>query len=79
MVGMNRVHQRSLWISLKSFAVKAELGVKFVKESNQRNKKQPIAKAEDVEFSMELADEADVEALERMRAADQRAQSRKQP
>lgn len=50
-----------------------------MKESNQRNKKQPIAKAEDVEFSMELADEADVEALERMRAADQRAQSRKQP
>lgn len=51
----------------------------IVKDSNQRSKKLPIAKNEDVEFSMELADEDDLEALERMRAADQRAQSGQRP
>lgn len=34
----------------------------------------PIAKAEDVEFSTELADEADLTALKRAEAADQRAE-----
>lgn len=34
----------------------------------------PVAKAEDVEFSKELADEADLAALERAQAADQRAE-----
>lgn len=37
-----------------------------------RNNKLPIAKNEDVEFSRELADEEDMEALERMEAADRR-------
>jgi len=32
----------------------------------------PVAKNEDVEFSRELADEDDLEALERMEAADRR-------
>ena len=44
----------------------------------QERNQLPIAKHEDVEFSMELADEEDLEALERMKAADRRAQSRKQ-
>lgn len=35
-------------------------------------KKRPIGKNEDVEFSRELADEDDLEALERMEAADRR-------
>lgn len=35
-------------------------------------RKLPIAKAEDVEFSMEKADAEDLEALERMEAADKR-------
>lgn len=34
----------------------------------------PITKAEDVEFSAELADEADLTALKRAQAADQRAE-----
>ena len=34
----------------------------------------PIAKAEDVEFSVELADEADMTALKRAEAADARAE-----
>lgn len=37
-----------------------------------RQKNLPIAKNEDVEFSRELADEDDMEALERMEAADSR-------
>ncbi len=32
----------------------------------------PIAKNEDVEFSRELADEEDMEAMKRMEAADRR-------
>lgn len=34
----------------------------------------PVTKAEDVEFSAELADEADLTALKRAQAADQRAE-----
>jgi hypothetical protein len=42
--------------------------------ANQENeeRKLPVAKNEDVEFSRELADEEDLEALERMEAADAR-------
>ncbi|MRH43775.1 YfhD family protein [Aquibacillus halophilus] len=35
-----------------------------------------IEKAEDVEFSYELADSEDLEAVERMKKADQRAQQK---
>ena len=44
----------------------------MAKKKKQRN----IEKAEDVEFSRELADAEDLEALERMEAADKRAQSK---
>ncbi|MCI3923225.1 YfhD family protein [Paenibacillus sp. TRM 82003] len=37
-----------------------------------KNNKLPVAKNEDVEFSRELADDEDMEALERMEAADRR-------
>ncbi|WP_084783513.1 YfhD family protein [Paenibacillus sp. FJAT-26967] len=46
--------------------------------SNNRNEKQnqenelPIGKSEDVEFSAELADAEDLEALQRAEAADSR-------
>lgn len=39
------------------------------------NSKLPMAHAIDVEFSMELADEDDVEALERAEAADKRQEN----
>ncbi|WP_274363238.1 YfhD family protein [Paenibacillus thermotolerans] len=38
----------------------------------QRQNHLPIAKNEDVEFSRELADEEDMEAMKRMEAADRR-------
>jgi hypothetical protein len=44
-----------------------------MKETNE-GKKLPIAKNEDVEFSRERADQDDLEAVERMEAADQRQQ-----
>jgi hypothetical protein len=40
-------------------------------QTNER-KKLPVAKNEDVEFSMEKADADDMAALERMEAADKR-------
>lgn len=49
-----------------------------MKQEKQAQQQLPIAKNEDVEFSMEMADEEDLEALERMKAADQRAQSGQQ-
>ncbi|HZG57671.1 YfhD family protein [Paenibacillus sp.] len=47
-----------------------------MKDANQQQaqKKLPIGMNEDVEFSRELADEDDMEALERMEAADRRQQ-----
>ncbi|MGN7380413.1 MULTISPECIES: YfhD family protein [unclassified Paenibacillus] len=39
------------------------------------DKNLPIARNEDVEFSRELADEDDLEALARAEAADERAES----
>lgn len=42
---------------------------------SQSHQKLPIAKNEDVEFSLELADEDDLEAQGRAQQADQRAQS----
>jgi len=51
--------------------------VRALNNKNQE-KKLPIAKNEDVEFSMEMADQEDLEALERMKAADRRAQSTQQ-
>lgn len=36
----------------------------------ENNKRLPVGKEEDVEFSREAADEEDLEALERMEAAD---------
>lgn len=42
-------------------------------ESERR--KLPVAKAEDVEFSMDQADAEDLEALERMEAADKRQEN----
>lgn len=42
-------------------------------EQSKRNEEQlPVARNEDVEFSWELADEEDREAMERMNAADRR-------
>ncbi|WP_186576820.1 YfhD family protein [Aquibacillus kalidii] len=44
--------------------------------NNKQSKKlDPIEKAEDVEFSYELADSEDLEAMERMKKADQRAEN----
>jgi len=43
------------------------------------NKRLPIASAEDVEFSEELADEEDKEAMERAEAADRRATGEERP
>ncbi|HZG84157.1 MAG TPA: YfhD family protein [Paenibacillus sp.] len=48
-------------------------GVNTVDNAKQE-KQLPIGKNEDVEFSRELADEDDLEALERMEAADRRQQ-----
>jgi hypothetical protein len=42
----------------------------------KKNKKLPIAKNEDVEFSVELADREDREALQRAKAADKRAEKK---
>jgi hypothetical protein len=44
-------------------------------QQEERDKKLPIAKNEDVEFSMEAADEEDIEAVKRMEAADSRQES----
>ncbi|HZG76911.1 MAG TPA: YfhD family protein [Paenibacillus sp.] len=41
-------------------------------DANEQARRLPVAKNEDVEFSRELADEDDLEALERMHAADRR-------
>lgn len=43
-------------------------------EQANQNEDLPISRNEDVEFSMELADEDDLEALERAEAADRRAE-----
>lgn len=48
--------------------------MKHETESANRRKK-PIGENEDVEFSPELADEDDVEALQRVEAADCRQQA----
>lgn len=46
--------------------------------ANNKNKnKDGIIKAEDVEYSRDLADQDDLEAQERAKAADQRAQKGK--
>lgn len=48
----------------------------FVKQKENQAKKQlPINKVEDVEFSQELADQEDLEALKRAQEADRRQQS----
>lgn len=44
--------------------------------NKNKNNKQKIEKAEDVEFSYELADSEDKEAMQRMKAADQRAENK---
>ncbi|TLS53747.1 YfhD family protein [Paenibacillus antri] len=41
-------------------------------DAKKQERQLPIGKNEDVEFSRELADEDDLEALERMHAADRR-------
>lgn len=47
-----------------------------MKNSDKENKKQlPINKVEDVEFSIDQADQEDLEALERSKKADKRQQS----
>ncbi|MDL4841162.1 YfhD family protein [Aquibacillus rhizosphaerae] len=43
-------------------------------KEKQNTKHEPIEKAEDVEFSYELADSEDLEAIERMKKADRRAE-----
>jgi hypothetical protein len=43
-------------------------------ETRQANGELPVAKNEDVEFSVELADEDDREAMQRAEEADQRAE-----
>lgn len=42
----------------------------------KKNTNEPIAKAEDVEYSRELADENDVEAQARAKEADERARAK---
>lgn len=51
-------------------------GEPAMKNNNERDdrRKLPVGKNEDVEFSRELADQEDMEALERMEAADRRQQ-----
>ncbi|MFC6332048.1 YfhD family protein [Paenibacillus septentrionalis] len=44
------------------------------KNQEQRHKNLPVNKVEDVEFSRELADQEDLEALERAEKADRRQQ-----
>ncbi|GGM40876.1 hypothetical protein GCM10011351_28870 [Paraliobacillus quinghaiensis] len=44
--------------------------------SDNKDKTKGIAKNEDVEFSRELADQDDMEAIERMEKADKRAQNK---
>ncbi|WP_438446202.1 YfhD family protein [Gorillibacterium sp. sgz5001074] len=44
------------------------------KQMSER-RKLPITRSEDVEFSMEQADEDDLEAMERMEAADKRQEN----
>lgn len=39
---------------------------------NGKKRKLPVAKAQDVEFSMDAADQDDLEAIERAEAADKR-------
>jgi len=43
-----------------------------MKDAKGQERQLPVGKNEDVEFSRELADEDDLEALERMHAADRR-------
>jgi hypothetical protein len=45
-----------------------------MKQSKDKNKMLPVGKKEDVEFSRELADQEDMEAVKRMEAADRRQQ-----
>lgn len=48
----------------------------MAKDKHQgENKSLPVARSEDVEFSMEQADAEDLEALERMEAADKRQEA----
>jgi hypothetical protein len=42
-------------------------------KKNHKNRKESVARAEDVEFSKDLADEDDREAVERAKRADKRA------
>jgi len=57
----------------KLTSISMHCGVNTVDNAKQE-KQLPIGKNEDVEFSRELADEDDLEALERMEAADRRQQ-----
>ena len=43
--------------------------------NQNENQKLPVAKNEDVEYSRELADADDLEAVERMEAADRRQEN----
>lgn len=42
-------------------------------QKNRKNRKEPVARAEDVEYSKEMADADDREAIERAKRADKRA------
>ena len=44
--------------------------------NNKKKNTKGIAKNEDVEFSRELADQNDMEAIERMKQADKRAKNK---
>jgi hypothetical protein len=48
--------------------------MKQTNQNHKNNNKLPVGKKEDVEFSRELADNEDLEALKRMEAADRRQQ-----
>ncbi|ULL17672.1 YfhD family protein [Paenibacillus sp. H1-7] len=48
--------------------------MKNKQQSLQKNRKLPIAKNEDVDYSAEMADENDLEAVERANQADTRQQ-----
>lgn len=47
----------------------------YEEAGRQRKDNLPVAKKEDVEFSAEVADAEDLEAVERAEAADQREQN----
>lgn len=59
----------------KNGQISRKRDVNKMAKKRRNTQKEPVAHAEDVEFSRELADEDDREAQERARNADKRAKS----